>query len=468
MVRTKKRDSLELTELTALTPLDGRYRSQTNDLAYNVSEYALIKTRFELEAKYLVVLSDIGVVRKLTIKEKKRLLNFAEEINLLVALRVKEIESTVRHDVKSIERAFRELLAGSTLEDCIEMLHFGLTSEDINNLSYRLLLKRASEIVCIPLLENIVSELCEWSLEYKSLPMLGRTHGQPAVPTTLGKEFAVFAKRLDHEVQLLKHHTLTGKITGATGNLSALYCAYPKIDWISFSKRFVTSLGFEPNMMTTQINPYEDVISYFQTYIRINGILIDLDQDMWRYISDNWLVQEARKGEVGSSTMPQKINPEDFEKSEGNLMLANALLEGMGRKLSISRLQRDLSDSTVIRNIGTVLGYNVFAYKSTLRGLSRIKPNKQKILEELENEWTILGEGVQTILRREKVADPYSLISSLTRGKHIGKKEWIEWIDQLPVDNKIKKQLFSLEPTTYIGLAEKLTEQAIKEIKKHD
>ncbi len=465
-MRQNKSLDFELTELTAITPLDGRYRSQTKDLSYYVSEYALIRTRFELEAKYLVALSDVGVVRKLSSKERKRLLNLADEINLSVAARVKEIESTVRHDVKSMERVFRELLVGSSLEDCIEMLHFGLTSEDINNLSYRLLLKRASESVCIPILEKIVSDLCTWALAYKSLPMLGRTHGQPAVPTTLGKEFAVFAKRLDQEIRQLKQHILTGKITGATGNLSALYCVYPATDWISFSKKFVTSLGFKPNLMTTQINPYEDVISYFQTYLRINGILIDLDQDMWRYISDNWLVQVAKKGEVGSSTMPQKINPEDFEKSEGNLMLANALLEGMGRKLSISRLQRDLSDSTVIRNIGTVLGYNMFAFKSTLKGLSRIKPNKQKIQEELENEWTILGEGVQTILRKEKVPDPYSLVSSLTRGKHIGKKEWLAWIDQLPIDAKVKKALTVLEPTTYVGLAEKLTEQAIQEIKK--
>lgn len=459
-------DTFPLEELTALTPLDGRYRSLTQELAPYVSEYALIKNRFELEAAYLVALSDAKVIRKLNRSEQKRLVSFRDEITLDVARRVKQVESQIRHDVKSMERVFRELLKGSSLEDCIEMLHFGLTSEDIDNISYRKMLLNASEKVCIPTLNTIISELVDWAKKYKALPMLGRTHGQAAVPTTLGKEFAVFAIRLHEEVRNLKKQQLTGKLTGAVGNFNALVVAFPHVDWINFSKKFVSHVGFKPNMITTQINPYEDVIAYFQTYQRINGIILDFNQDMWRYISDNWLIQQTVQGEVGSSTMPQKVNPEDFEKSEGSLFLSDALMEGMIRKLSVSRLQRDLSNSTTIRNIGTVMAYNLFAYNSTLKGLKRIAPNEEKILSDLDSQWVILAEGIQTILRSQKVEDPYSLVSSLTQGKHITKDSLHEWINSLQVDQKIKKKLLQLKPTSYIGLAVKLTEKAIKEIQK--
>ena len=456
---------LPLGELTAVTPLDGRYRKITSELAPYISEYALIKTRFEVEARYLLALSDIGIIRQLSARERQRLNSFGQNITLQDAEEVKKIEAETRHDVKAVERAFRQMVNGTSLENIIEMVHFGLTSEDINNLAYRLMLKRATENVCIPLLDKLINELVVRAERYKETPMLGRTHGQAAVPTTIGKELIVFASRLNGQARELKNSQLTGKLAGAVGNLNALQLAYPDIDWLNFSKNFVGSFGFKPNLITTQINPSEDIIAYFQNYQRINGVIIDLDQDMWRYISDYWFIQEVKKGEIGSSTMPQKVNPIDFENSEGNLGMANAIFDFLARKLAISRLQRDLSDSTVIRNIGTVLSYSLVGYKSALAGLSRVRPNKEKIHEDLNKDWVILAEGVQTILRKIGVKDPYSLITSLTRGEHLGEKSWKKWINKLPVDSKYKRVLEKLTPSGYIGLAVELTESAICEIK---
>lgn len=454
---------LPYSELSAITPLDGRYRSRVEELAPVVSEYALIKARMEVEILYLLALSDAGVTRKFTKEEKKKLLTIIEETDYKQVEKVKELEITTRHDVKAMERTLRIILEKTSLKDQIEMIHFGLTSEDVNNISYRLLLKRGTDIL-IPVLDQIIDELLARAKTYRETPMLARTHGQPAVPTTLGKEFAVFAIRLNKEVRDLEKQKLSGKITGAVGSFNALQYVYPDVDWIGFSEKFVASLGFTPNLYTTQTNPYEDVIAHLQTLHRIHSILIDFDQDVWRYISDNWFVQVAKKGEVGSSTMPQKVNPIDFENSEGNLGAANALIEFLSRKLPISRLQRDLSDSTSIRNYGTILGYALIGYKSILTGLGRIKPNEKKIKEELHNDWAILGEGVQTLLRKEQFDDPYSLISSLTRGERVDGDAWRSWVDQLDVTEAIKKQLYKLTPESYIGLAAKLTDRAIKEI----
>ena len=345
------------------------------------------------------------------------------------------------------------------------MIHFGLTSEDINNLSYRLMLQRATHSVIIPQLSGIIRWLVEMAGNYKVLPMLARTHGQPAVPTTLGKELVIFASRLNNQLTQMKQKQLTGKCSGAVGNFNAVKFSHPHMDWIHFSKRFVSSLGLSPNLTTTQINSYDDVCEFVQIYQRINSILINLDQDIWRYISDGWFSQEARKGEVGSSTMPQKVNPIDFENSEGNLGMANSIGEFFCRKLMISRLQRDLSDSTTIRNIGTFLGYSLVGYRSILNGFSRIRPNKEKISADLNNEWAILTEGVQTLLRKQGVSDPYSLISSLSKGQKIGKKEWRSWVAKLKVDIRTKKKLKEMSPENYIGLAKELTELAIKNIK---
>jgi len=322
------------------------------------------------------------------------------------------------------------------------------------------------ENITIPTLDKFTNELVVRAEQQKATPMLARTHGQAAVPTTLGKEVVNFASRLNKEIRKLEKQQLTGKLSGAVGNFNALKAAYPDIDWISFSEKFVKSFGLEPNLTTTQINPYEDMVEYFQNYIRINNILIDFDQDVWRYISDNWLVQQAKKGEIGSSTMPQKVNPIDFENSEGNLGIAIAIFEFFSRKLPISRLQRDLSDSTVIRNIGTALAFSLVAYKGVAGGLSRVAPNLDEIERRLNEDWSILTEGAQTLLRRDGVEDPYSLMAELTRGGHInGQDEWINLIDGLKIDGSQKESLKKLTPQQYIGLASELTERAIAEIK---
>ena len=460
-----KEQDRRLTELNAISPLDGRYRSRVETLAPFASEEALIRTRIEVECKYLVALSEIGIVRPLEDKERKTLNSLGQDLSYKQIKRVKEIEETTKHDVKSMERALRESFAETSLNDVIEWIHFGLTSEDVNNLSYRLMFDRAKKEVCLPAIDKIIDKLAEQAGEYKSLPMLGRSHGQAAVPTTYGKELIVFATKLDRQKKKLEKTRLTGKLDGAIGNFNAHHLAFPKIDWIAFSQKFVRNLGLDPIVYTTQINPPEDLIENFQVFQRINGVILDLDQDMWRYISDYWLSQKVVKGEVGSSTMPQKVNPIDFENSEGNLILANGVFETMGRKLSTSRLQRDLSDSTTIRNIGTALGHSLLAYKSTLKGLEKAYPNPETMSEALNKDWSILTEGVQTVLRKEGVKDPYSLVANLVRGQKIESNDWKEWVAELPIKNEVKEKLLKLTPNSYLGYAEKLTKKGIREIK---
>ncbi len=466
MTEMLKPKPLPLNELTAISPIDGRYRNRTEELAPHASEFALIKTRMEVEAKYLVALSEAKSLRSLSQEEKQRLNSFGQSLSLEDAEKVKKIEEETRHDVKAMERAFRIMLFGTSLEDVTEMVHFGLTSEDINNISYRLMLKRATENISIPILDKLSDELVIRAKQHKATPMLARTHGQAAVPTTLGKEIVNFAARINEQTQALKQRKLKGKLNGAVGNFNALKAACPEIDWITFSEDFIESLDLKPNLTTTQINPYEDIIEYLQNYQRINGVLVDFDQDMWRYISDDWFVQDVKKGEVGSSTMPQKVNPIDFENSEGNLQIANSLIQGLSLKLHSSRLQRDLSDSTTIRNLGIILAYGLVGYKSTLNGLSRVRPNLPEIEKRLNQDWSILAEGAQTILRKEGYKDPYSLIAALTRGGHInGQEEWRKLVDGLDINDKEKTTLKKLTPQNYIGDAVELTERAIEEIK---
>jgi adenylosuccinate lyase len=316
-----------------------------------------------------------------------------------------------------------------------------------------------------PTLNKIADTLADRAEEYAGITMLGRTHGQAAIPTTVGKEFVNTGMRLRRQINEIEGEQLTGKLNGAIGNFNAHHLSRPDVDWIAFSAAFVSSLGLEPNLYSTQINPYDDVIALFQAYQRVNNIFIDFDQDMWRYISDDWFVQEARKGEVGSSTMPQKVNPIDFENSEGNLGLANAMIEFFTRKLSVSRLQRDLSDSTVIRNFGTVFAYQLLAYKNTLLGLSKVKPNEEQIERALNHNWAILTEGVQTVLRTAGVENAYDLIKGLSRGQRIGPKEWKLWVNGLPVSEDVKKTLLSLKPLNYLGLVHELTEMGVDEIR---
>lgn len=454
-----------LDQLTALTALDGRYRAKIQDLATFFSESALIKIRVEIEAKYLIALSEAGVTRKLSSEEKNYLTSLPSQISLKEAHEVKNLEQETRHDVKAMERFLRKALEQTSLSDLVEMIHFGLTSSDINNIATNLQLVRASQEIMIPALEQIINKLSEMANETKDVAMLARTHGQAAVPTTLGKEIAVFVSRLNKQIGKLRNAKLTGKLNGAVGNYNALQTAQPDIDWIKFSEDFIKSLGLEPNLITTQINNYDDVAEYMQIYQRVNNVITSLDQDIWRYISDHWFVQEAKEEEVGSSTMPQKVNPIDFENSEGNLGLANALFEHMARKLPISRLQRDLSDTTVARNYGTAFGYCLVAYESTLTGLSRIKPNLEQIEKDLNADWSILSEAVQTILRKSGVSDPYSMVKDLVRGKKLTEEDYKKFVNELEIDEKIKDELLKLTLSSYTGLAKELTEKAIQGLK---
>lgn len=437
--------------LLSISPLSGRYREKIIELEEYTSEYALIRFRIEVEVKYLLALSKIKIVN-LSNVENKKILNLIKNFDLDEAEKIKKIEEATNHDVKAVEIYLRNFLSNINCE----MIHFGLTSYDINDIAFRLMIRSASENVISPVVKKLNNELSNFAQNYKSLPMLARTHGQPAVPTTLGKEFAVFASRLGSQLKILKKTKLTGKLNGAVGNYNALHFAYPKIDWIKFSKSFVQSFGLESNLITTQIDPYEDIIEYFQGVQRINGILLDLDQDIWRYISDGWLIQRSERGQVGSSTMPQKINPIDFENSEGNLKLANGLIEVFTRELPVSRLQRDLSNSTIIRNAGTVLGYSLLAYKGTLAGLSKIGVNKEKIEEDLNEDWSILSEAIQIIFRKERIKDSYLKVVELTKGRHFGQKEWQGLIQNLKISKENKNKLLNLTPSTYLGLAKKL------------
>lgn len=442
--------------LLTVTPLDGRYIDKISELTDFVSEYALIKYRVEVEIKYLLALSKIGIVRKINSSEQKMLNQILVKFDLNEALKVKEIEKETRHDIKAIEKYLRRVFAKTSLKDISEMIHFGLTSEDINNIAYRLMLKNAIEKIILPNLSEVFKDLNNKAKEYKKVIILGRTHGQRAVPTTFGKEFAVFAYRLQKQINDLKKQQLTGKLNGAVGNFNALHFVSPNVNWLKFSKDFVFSFKLKPNSITTQINSFEDVISLFHALERINGVLLDFDNDIWRYISDGWLKLAVKEKEVGSSTLPQKVNPIDFENSEGNLTLANGLMQTINNKLYISRLQRDLSNSTVIRNIGTVLGYCLLGYKSLLTGISRIDVNLEQIDKDLNEDWSILSEGLQTYLRKEGFNDSYYFIMKATKGKKFNKDSWQKLISGLPINKKHKEKLLTLNPQNYIGLSEKL------------
>lgn len=458
--------SLPLTELTAITPLDGRYRKDLHLLADLTSEYALIMTRMYLEIEYLLILSQFGVIRKFTAKEKTLLVTIPKEFSLSDAKAIKTIEEKTLHDVKAVELFLREKLKNTSLSDIVEMIHFGITSEDINNIAVRHMLRRSVNEAVLPVLTTFTIKLSEFAKKEQKTDMLARTHGQAAVPTTLGKELAVFLLRIKSELRLLASYQLSGKMTGAVGNMNALSFARPDINWQKVADAYVEAADFRPNPITIQINPYDDVIAYFQVIQRINNILLNLSQDMWRYISDGWFVQVVKKDEVGSSTMPQKVNPIFFENAEGNLGLANALIEFFTRKLSVTRLQRDLSDSTVTRNFGTTLGYSLLAYNNLLKGFSRVIPDREKMRTVLNEDWSILTEAAQTMLRLEGVADAYMLVKKLTRGKRVGKTHWQEWVGGLPLSEKSQQLLLDLTPETYVGLSSELVEHATKTIRK--
>lgn len=427
--------------------------------------------RLIVEGEYLIALSEARIIRKLSDKEKKlirSLYNLSEAnaqiISDIERVGYKNIKAT-DHDVKAVEYYMKDKLAKTSLKDVLEFLHFAITSYDTNTPARGLMLSDGLEHVIIPALDKVYAEIEKLAKKYPKTSMLARTHGQSASPTTFGKEFKVFSQRLKKQLDILKTQKISVKFSGATGNFNAHVAAFPKVDWIKFSKNFIERLNslstnhlvLSTNLFATQIDPHDSEVEIFDCLRRINTILIDFNQDMWRYISDNWIAQKPADGTIGSSTMPHKVNPIKFENSEGNLGMANAMFEFFARKLPISRLQRDLSDSTVERNFGTALAHCLIAYEYLLKGLSRITVNEKKIAEDLKNHSEVLAEAIQTVLRREGVKMPYEKLKELTRGKQITLADLHKFIGSLDVDDKVKKELKKFTPENYIGLASKLS-----------
>jgi adenylosuccinate lyase len=450
--------------LYAISPLDGRYARAVDSLREFMSEYALFRDRIGVEIAYLRALSQqTPLVRRLTDSEDQFLLSILEQFNTNDARRIQELEMETRHDVKAVEYFLRDKLLGTSLEDVIPYLHIGLTSEDINQTAIAFSLLESRDQILLPKLDELLNRICQFAKQYAALPILARTHGQPAVPTTLGKEFANFYVRIQAQSARIGNHKFTSKLTGAVGNFNALAAAAPEVDWIQFSTRFLKSLGLEPSLFNTQLMPYDNWLEYFDALRLTNSILLDFAQDMWRYISDDVLRQKVQAGEVGSSTMPQKVNPIDFENAEGNLGVANALFEFYSRKLPVSRLQRDLSDSTVRRTFGVAFGHTLVAWQNILRGLDKVEPNLEQIERELNDHYEIISEGAQTILRAAGIPDAYEQLKTLTRGKPLTRADYEKWVSSLNSDKTLQDKLLALSPTAYTGLAEQLTRKITEE-----
>lgn len=448
---------MDLDILTAVSPIDGRYRSKTEPLAPYFSEYALMKYRVRVEIEYFITLCELPLPQLKDFPHDlfETLRGFYKNFSEADAARVKEIESITNHDVKAIEYFIKEQFDKiGGLDAFKEFIHFGLTSQDINNTSFPLMLKEATENVYIPLLQELIDQVNAYAEEWKDIPMLAKTHGQPASPTRLGKEVKVFAYRLERQLKLLKACPMTAKFGGATGNFNAHHVAYPEYDWRAFGRKFVSEkLGLEREEYTTQISNYDNMAALFDAMKRINTIVIDLDRDFWQYVSMEYFKQKIKKGEVGSSAMPHKVNPIDFENSEGNLGLANAILEHLSHKLPISRLQRDLTDSTVIRNIGVPMGHSLIAFQSTLKGLRKLLLHEESIRRDLDNCWAVVAEAIQTILRREAYPHPYEALKALTRTNEAITEERIHnFIDGLEVNDEVKKELRAITPHNYTGM----------------
>lgn len=454
---------LPFSTLTALSPVDGRYANKVEALRPIFSEYGLIKFRVTVEVRWLQMLaSDDGIaeVPALSADANDLLNQIVDEFDVADAERVKAIESTTNHDVKAVEYLLKEKVANHPeLAKVTEFIHFACTSEDINNLSHGLMLESAREQVLIPLMQEIVDAVKAKAKEYKSVAMMARTHGQPATPTTMGKEFANVAVRLDRQLEQIKSVRIMGKINGAVGNYNAHLAAYPNVDWHALSERFVKSLGLNWNAYTTQIEPHDYVAELFDAVARFNTVLIDFDRDVWGYIALNHFKQKTIAGEVGSSTMPHKVNPIDFENSEGNLGIANAVMSHLAQKLPISRWQRDLTDSTVLRNLGVGIAHAVIAYHATLKGLSKLEVNEAVLANELDANWELLAEPVQTVMRRYGIEKPYEKLKELTRGKRITPEDLAEFIDALELPQAAKDEMKSLSPATYIGRAEAFVDE---------
>ena len=450
---------MEKFSLMAVSPIDGRYANKTKGLQEFLSEYAIIKYRIWVEIEYFIALCELPLPQLEDFDH-----NLFSKLRMLYqgfkpedALRIKEIEKVTNHDVKAVEYYIKEKLGGLKINQYLEFVHFGLTSQDINNTAFPAALRDAVNTLYYPLLENLMEDLEDKSLLWKTYPMLARTHGQPASPTTLGKEIKVFIERVIKQYELLKEIPANGKFGGATGNFNAHYVAYPEIDWVEFANNFVGEyLKLERLQTTTQISHYDDMGAIFDTLKRINTILLDFSRDMWTYVSMDYFKQKIKEGEVGSSAMPHKVNPIDFENAEGNLGIANALFEHLSAKLPISRLQRDLTDSTVIRNIGVPLGHTIIALQSMLKGFAKLILNEEKLNEDLENNWAVVAEAIQTVLRREGVEKPYEKLKDLTRkNEKITHESIHNFIDTLEVNEKVKKELKKITPFNYTGIATK-------------
>ena len=448
---------MNLSSLTAISPIDGRYASKTEGLRSAFSEFALIKYRVYVEVCWLKKLANhpkIKEISTLSDSAKKTLDALASNFNEQDALRIKEIEATTNHDVKAVEYFIKERISENLeLARISEFVHFACTSEDINNLSYALMLKEGKDNFLLPNAEAVVSRMSEIARTYADVPMLSRTHGQTASPTTVGKEFANVAYRLKRQIEQIKKVVLLGKINGAVGNYNAHVLVYPNINWAAIAEEFVVSLNLNWNPYTTQIEPHDYIAELFDAIARFNNILIDFNRDMWGYISIGYFKQKTVAGEIGSSTMPHKVNPIDFENSEGNLGLANALFAHLSQKLPISRWQRDLTDSTVLRNMGVGFGYSLIAYQSVLKGISKLDINDERLAEDLNNTWEILAEPVQTVMRRYNIPEPYEKLKALTRGKGITKTTLLNFIETLEIPDEAKIELRKLTPATYIGNA---------------
>ncbi|HHF1624905.1 TPA: adenylosuccinate lyase [Haemophilus influenzae] len=454
---------MQLSTLTALSPLDGRYQDKVTPLRAIFSEFGLMKFRVAVEVRWLQKLAsttDITEVSPFSTQANAFLDGIVANFNETDAARIKEIERTTNHDVKAVEYFLKEKIQNEVeLVKVSEFIHFACTSEDINNLSHALMLSTARDEVILPEWKKLIDEITRLAEEYKTIPLLSRTHGQPASPSTVGKEMANVVYRLKRQFKQLQNAEILGKINGAVGNYNAHLSAYPSIDWHKFSEEFVTSLGIQWNPYTTQIEPHDYIAEFFDAVVRFNTIIIDFDRDLWGYIALNHFKQRTIAGEIGSSTMPHKVNPIDFENSEGNLGLANAVMTHLGQKLPISRWQRDLTDSTVLRNLGVGLGYCLLAYASTRKGISKLEVNQPHLLEELNQNWEVLAEPIQTVMRRYGIEKPYEKLKELTRGKRVTEQAMREFIDKLAIPQEEKLRLQKLTPATYIGAAVELVEK---------
>ena len=450
---------MDLSLLTAISPIDGRYRGKTDALAGYFSEFALIRYRVRVEIEYFITLCELPLPQLEHFDHSffEPLRDIYRNFTPADAQRVKDIEKVTNHDVKAVEYFIKErfsVCSDSIAANYKEFIHFGLTSQDINNTSVPLSIKEALEQVYYPVIEELIEQLHDYAEEWRNVPMLAKTHGQPASPTRLGKEIMVYVYRLEEQLRSLKDTPVTAKFGGATGNFNAHHVAYPQYDWRDFGNRFVSEeLGLEREQYTTQISNYDWLAAIFDAMKRINTIVIDLDRDFWMYISMDYFKQKIKAGEVGSSAMPHKVNPIDYENSEGNLGMANAILQFLASKLPVSRLQRDLTDSTVLRNVGVPMGHALIAFQSTLKGLRKLILNEAKLQEDLDNTWAVVAEGIQTILRREAYPNPYEALKALTRTNEKMTAETIrQFIDTLEVSDAVKEELRAITPATYTGI----------------